>query len=249
MASIENDIRALANPERAVQSQRYFKTGPGEYGEGDTFVGLTVPQTRTVARRHRDASRTDILAAANSPIHEVRLCALHILVDQFRRARVAADRASILNDLLQLIADNRVNNWDLIDSSAPYIGAAVFERPDPLVLLNSLAASPSLWERRAAIMFTAAAIRLGNFAPTLHISVALLNDTHDLIHKATGWMLREVGKKDIAALRTFLGNHATTMPRTMLRYAIEKLPPSERAHWLAARGQTKGAPPEGDAPI
>ncbi len=226
---------ALANPVKAQHSQRYFKTGPGEYGEGDTFAGLTVPHTRAVARRHRDATRTDILTAAASPIHEVRLCALHILVDQFRRAHEPAHRASILNDLLQLIADNRVNNWDLIDSSAPYIGAAVLERPDPPALLHHLAASPNLWERRAAIMFTAAAIRRGDYEPTLIISADLLADPHDLIHKATGWMLREVGKRDIEALRTFLAKHSTAMPRTMLRYAIEKMAPEERALWLGRR--------------
>ena len=225
-------LNALGNPVIAAHSQRYFKTGPGEYGEDDTFIGIRVPVTRTVVRQFKDLSTPEIVELAQSPIHEHRLCAVLILTGQFKRAKTVQQRAELFEILLMLVSSGRVNNWDLVDSSAPYIGAYLLDMPDYRGLLLGLAQSEDLWERRTAVMLTAALIRAGIYQPTLELCELLMSDTHDLIHKATGWMLRVVGDKDRGVLREYLDTHAATMPRTMLRYAIEHLDKPERDHFL-----------------
>lgn len=228
-------LKKLADPERAKHSARYFKTGPGEYGEGDKFLGLTVPQTRTVARKFKNLEPAELYELVHNEWHEARLCALHILVDQFRRTKLEAGRQEIFEHYLRLLDDNVVNNWDLIDSSAPYLGAYLLGRSETTPLLFELSQSTSVWKRRASIIFTFALIRADVYEPSIKIAEQLIGDTHDLIHKATGWMLREVGNRNLTELRAFLTNHAAYMPRTMLRYAIEKLSAEERAEWLAKK--------------
>jgi len=231
--AIERELDALADPERAAHSQRFFRTEPGGYGEGDRFLGVPVPEQRRVARRHRDAPLDHCERLLESPIHEHRFVALAILVERFKRAD-AAEREAIAD--LYLAKRQRVNNWDLVDASAEHLLAErAAERPG---LLDELAASPSVWDRRIAVMTTFAYIKAGEAEPTLRLAERLLHDEHDLIHKAVGWMLREVGKRvDAALLRGFLDRHAAKMPRTMLRYAIERLPAEERRHYMDARAR------------
>lgn len=232
LATLKREIRALADPERARASAWYFKTGPGEYGHGDRFLGLTAPQARAVARRHRDLPLAKALALLRSPVHEDRGIALLILVDQYGRTDARA-REEIVAAYL---AHTRwVNNWDLVDLSAPRIlGLHLLGRSTRL--LDRLAASPCLWERRIAVLATFAFIRDARFEPSFRLAARLMDDREDLIHKAVGWMLREVGHRDLAALRRFLAEHAAHMPRTMLRYAIEKMTQVERRKWMAQRG-------------
>ena len=232
VVEVMNTLNELGNPVIAAHSQRYFKTGPGEYGEGDVFIGIRVPVTRTVVRQFKDLSTPEIVELAQSPIHEHRLCAVLILTSQFKRAKTVQQRAELFEILLMLVSSGHVNNWDLVDSSAPYIGAYLLEMPDYSDLLLALAQSEDLWERRTAVMLTAALIRAGIYQPTLELCELLMTDTHDLIHTATGWMLRVVGDQDIAVLRGFLDTYSATMPRTMLRYAIEHLDKPERDHYL-----------------
>ena len=232
VVEVMDTLNVLGNPVIAEHSQRYFKTGPGEYGEGDTFIGIRVPVTRTVVRQFKDLSTPEIVELAQSPIHEHRLCAVLILTGQFKRAKTVQQRAELFEILLMLVSSGRVNNWDLVDSSAPYIGAYLSDMPEYWGLLLGLAQSEDLWERRTAVMLTAALIRAGIYQPTLELCELLMSDTHDLIHKATGWMLRVVGDSDREVLREFLDTHAATMPRTMLRYAIEHLDKPERDHFL-----------------
>jgi len=225
--ALKRRLRTVANRERATHSLRFFKTGPGQYGEGDRFLGLTVPEMRRVVREFRELPLAGAEALLASPWHEERLVALMILVEQYRRTPAA--RAAIYR--LYLGRTDRINNWDLVDVSAAHVvGAHLAERSRKP--LYRLARSKSLWERRIAIVATQHFIRRNDFADTLAIARLLLRDRHDLIHKATGWMLREVGKRDEAALRAFLDEHAPTMPRTMLRYAIERFPPPLRRHYL-----------------
>jgi 3-methyladenine DNA glycosylase AlkD len=222
-------LKALADPRQAANLQRFFKTGPGEYGEGDVFLGLTVPQIRGLAREVRGA--VDLETAAGllpSEIHEARLLGLLLLVSLFERGD-AAQREAIYR--LYLASTDRINNWDLVDLSAPNIvGTWLVERSRKP--LYRLAKSPSLWERRIAVLATFAFIRRGEFDDILRIAELLLGDRHDLMHKAVGWMLREVGKRDVKTLEEFLGRHVSAMPRTMLRYAIEKFPEPQRKAWL-----------------
>jgi 3-methyladenine DNA glycosylase AlkD len=226
------ELRALRKPTRAHDMQRFFKTAPGEYGEGDIFLGLTVPQVRIVAKDYCDLELSEIEKLSASQFHEIRLCGLIILSNQFKATTDLKIKKSIFNFYMKQMKLGRVNNWDLVDVSAPTIGEYLVEVADPLPVLRKLARSNSLWERRIAVLFTFAFIRVGDFAPTMEISERLLGDSHDLIHKAVGWLLREVGKRDPFLLRSFLDAHAHEMPRTMLRYSIEKLPESERQKWL-----------------
>jgi 3-methyladenine DNA glycosylase AlkD len=227
-AEIKRRLRTHADPSRVGVLRNFFKTGPGEYGEGDEFIGVTVPALRQVCRECRGAALGEIRVLLRSPIHEDRLLALLLLADAFVRGD-RAERQSVYEFYLANTA--RINNWDLVDSSAPAIvGGWLHDRSR--APLRVLAKSPSLWERRVAIVATAYFIRRGEFDDTLAIARLLLHDSHDLIHKAVGWMLREVGKKDGAAERRFLDTHAPDMPRTMLRYAIEKFPPAEREAYL-----------------
>ncbi len=226
---IERRLRALGDRDRATHSLRFFRTGPGDYGEGDRFLGLTVPQIRALAREHRDASLDALEQLLQSPWHEARLLALVILVEQHRRGD-AALRDAIHQ--LYLRNTHRVNNWDLVDCSAAEIVGAHLRDADRS-LLATLARSASLWERRMAMIATADYIRRGDFRDALRVAAILLDDAHDLIHKACGWMLREVGKRDQAAEERFLRKYARRMPRTMLRYAIERFPERLRRQYLA----------------
>jgi 3-methyladenine DNA glycosylase AlkD len=227
--AIRRRLRELADPDDAAFLQRFFKTGPGQYGEGDRFLGIRVPVLRGLARDYRDISHTAALELLRSRWHEERLLALIILVNSYS-AGDAAMREEIYRSYLAHTAF--INNWDLVDASAPNIvGAHLW--PDDVAPLVALAGSPSLWERRIAIVATHHFTRQLSYEPTLHISELLLNDRHDLIHKATGWMLREVGKRDQETLERFLRGHCREMPRTALRYAIERFPPRLRKTYMA----------------
>ncbi|MEQ1760212.1 MAG: DNA alkylation repair protein [Vicinamibacterales bacterium] len=225
---IERDLHALANPKRAIDLQRFFKTGPGGYGEGDRFLGLTMPQVRQLARTHGAASLKDIERLLESPWHEARTLALVLMVNQYAQASEPARRAIYR---LYLARTDRINNWDLVDVSAPgVVGAHLLMRQRGV--LRRLARSRNLWERRIAMVSTAAFIRNDQFDDTLALADMLLTDPHDLMHKAVGWMLREVGKRDEKMLRRFLDRHAARMPRTALRYALERLTPRQRQHYM-----------------
>lgn len=209
--------------------QRFFKTGKGEYGEGDVFLGVTVPVQRQVARRFQDLPLAEAARLLKSSVHEERLTALFILVAAFKNAG-AAVRKKIFG--LYLKNARRINNWDLVDSSAPnVVGAYLIDKPR--AVLYRLAQSPNLWERRIAMLATYAFIRRNDFQATLTIAKMQLQDKHDLMHKAVGWMLREVGNRDRAAEEAFLQRHYRTMPCTMLRYAVEKFDERTRKAYLA----------------
>ena len=228
LATVRRELEALANPVDAVFLQRFFRTGPGEYGEGDRFLGIRVPAIRLLAHQCRDLPLRSVISLLHSPWHEARLLALLVFVGQYRRGG-PAERETIHQ--AYLANTQFINNWDLVDSSAEHIvGAHV--TPGDISLLQRLARSGSLWERRIAILATFHWIRRGVFDPTLRIAEMLLHDRHDLIHKAAGWMLREVGKRDQEREEEFLRVHAATMPRTMLRYAIERFPEPLRLQYL-----------------
>ena len=235
-AAIRARLRALASPEIAAQAARFFKSGVGEYGAGDRFLGVRVPEVRRVAREFRAAPLGAALALLRSPLHEERLLALVLLVARFERGD-ESDRARIYAQFRKH-TPRYVNNWDLVDTSAAPIVGAYLETRDRGPLYE-LARSPNLWERRVAIIATFAYIRKREFADTLAVAKRLLADREDLIHKAVGWMLREVGNRDRTALERFLREHHAAMPRTMLRYAIEKLPERRRLAYL--RGTVRKA--------
>lgn len=223
------ELRRIANPDDAQFLQRFFKTGPGEYGAGDVFLGIRVPATRGVAKQFRELALPEIGKLLRAKEHEARLLAVIILGEQFKRADETHRRA--IFDLY-LANTAYINNWDIVDSSAPQIvGAHLFG--GSARVLDKLAKSESLWERRIGIIATLYFIKRDDFEPTLRIAKTLLHDKHDLIHKAVGWMLREVGNRDQAVLVEFLDEHTAKMPRTMLRYAIEKFAPAVRATYLA----------------
>lgn len=223
LPALRRELQTLADPIRAEGLQRFFKAGPGEYGEGDRFLGLRVPQLRRLSRAYRKLEWRHLLELLGSPGHEERLLALLILVEQYRRA-TDAEREAIYQ--LYLSNTRQINNWDLVDSSAEHIVGAHLE-PHDLGVLERLARSTSLWERRIAVMATFRWTKQGRFEPTLHLARLLLHDPEDLIHKATGWMLREV-KRDRVREEEFLREHYRTMPRTMLRYALEHFPEAGR---------------------
>lgn len=229
---IQREMRALGTPERAAGSMRFFRTGPGEYGEGDRFIGLTVPEVRTFAKRHRDLARDDVLALLHSPWHEERLLALLIMVDAHARGE-ATTRAELTREYLANSA--YVNNWDLVDASAAQLLGSMID-PRELSVLDRLVVSWSLWERRIAMVATHHHIKRDELRPALYVAERLLGDRHDLIHKAVGWMLREVGKRDTRTLLDFLAAHHARLPRTSLRYAIERFTPDERRALLAGEG-------------
>lgn len=228
--AVRADLAAVADPEDAAFLQRFFKTGPGEYGEGDVFIGVRVPAIRAVVKRHRGMPFAEIDRLVDSPVHEERLAALLLLVDAYRRAPEAT-----VERFLDAVRRGRVNNWDLVDSSAEHIlGPWLLDRDRSL--LFELAASPSLWERRVAVLATFAFIKHGDASTTLELAERLLGDREDLMHKAVGWMLREVGKRvDRGLLLGFLDAHAARMPRTMLSYATEHFAPEQRARYRALR--------------
>lgn len=230
--SLSNRVRALADPARVPILQIFFKTGKGQYAEGDRFIGIRVPQLRALCRECRGAGVAEAAPLLRSPIHEERLFALLLLVDAFRRADEAGKRA--IYDFY-LSNTSSINNWDLVDASAEHIvGGWLRERSK--APLTKLARSRNLWERRIAMVATLHFIRSGKLSETFRIADLLMDDRHDLIHKASGWMLREAGKRDVAALRKYLAPRCGKMPRTMLRYAIERFPEAERRAYL------RGAP-------
>jgi 3-methyladenine DNA glycosylase AlkD len=221
-------LREFADRDRAVFVQGFFKTGPGQYGEGDRFLGIRVPDLRKVAREFRWLPLADLRALLRSEWHEDRLLALVILVDQFERGD-AKTRNAIYR--LYLASTANINNWDLVDASAPQIVGGHLAKRSRKPLYR-LVKSKSVWERRISLLATYHFIRMGEFNDTFALTESLLGDEHDLIHKAGGWMLREVGKRDRAALESFLRKHAAKMPRTLLRYAIERFPPSTRRRFM-----------------
>lgn len=229
---ISKALRALGNRQIADHSQRFFKTGPGQYGEGDRFLGIRVPDIRLRAKAFDPfVSLSETLRLLHSPFHEERLCALLMMVRKFEKGQ-PAEKQIIFKAYLE--NTSAVNNWDLVDLSAHHIvGTHLLDRSANR--LCRLAQSDNLWERRIAVVATYAFIKNRRYEEILAIAKRLLNDPEDLIHKATGWMLREAGKRDVAILRAFLEKHAVSMPRTMLRYAIEKFPDEERKRYLAMK--------------
>jgi 3-methyladenine DNA glycosylase AlkD len=227
-AAIQEELENLADPAHAAILSRFFKTGPGEYGAGDRFRGLRVPVLRKLARKYRTLSLPGAVSLLQSAFHEDRLLALLILIQRYYPGD-----AALRGEIHRLYLEHRrlVNNWDLVDASAPHLlGHYLRERPkDPL---TRLAASRVLWDRRMAIIATFDFIRQGECDETLRVARLLLGDPEDLIHKAVGWMLREVGKREAAAAEAFLAAHYRRMPRTMLRYAIEKFPEARRQAYL-----------------
>jgi 3-methyladenine DNA glycosylase AlkD len=225
------EMDGVADERKARNLAWFFKTGPGEYGEGDQFIGLTVPISRKIALRHTHLPLTEISKLLASPIHEHRFVAFEILVAQYERADETG-RQQIFDYYLH--NTHRANNWDLVDTSCRYIvGRHLVTRPKPHLLLDELASSPMLWERRIAIVSTFAFLANGETKETFRIARKLLNDKEPLIHKAVGWLLREAGKVSRAELVKFLEKHAAKMPRTTLRYAIERFPAEERKQWLS----------------
>ncbi len=221
-------MKTLADPQVAAQSQRFFKTGPGQYGEGDHFIGIRVPVLRRLARKYRALGMEAVESLLQSKTHEHRQVALFILVGQFKRGSETTRQR-----IYTLYQRNlgHINNWDLVDASAPHIVGAWLENRSRSPL-KRLARADALWERRMAILATFHYIRKGEFEETLRMAQMLLKDREDHIHKAVGWMLREVGKRAPETAVVFLRRHFRAMPRTMLRYAIEKFPEAKRQAYL-----------------
>lgn len=205
---------------------RFFKTGPGDYGAGDKFIGVVVPDQRKIAKKYKDLSLIDLQTLLDSPIHEHRLTALFILIFQFK-----ASPQKIYNFYLKNLKN--INNWDLVDSSAPKIMGQYLKDKKNRDILYKLVKSKNLWRRRIAVLTTYTFIKNNDFKDCLKLSKILLNDDHDLIHKATGWMLREIGKIDLSVLLKFLDKNYKKMPRTMLRYSLEKLSETKRQYYLS----------------
>ena len=227
-AEIIGLLEAMGDPERARVSRSFFKTGPGQYGEGDLFVGLTVPQVRALAKEVHPLPHAEVIRLLHSPLHEARLLALFLLIKTYDTGDEPV-RERIFTQYLQ--STRSINNWDLVDCSAEHIvGAHLWARDRSL--LDTLAASDLLWERRISILATFHFIKRGEFNETLRIAERLLGDREDLMHKAVGWMLREVGKRDLPSEEAFLQAHYREMPRTMLRYAIERFPEPVRQRYL-----------------
>ena len=227
---LQNMLNQHASDTDAIFLQRFFKTGPGEYGEGDQFIGLRVPQTRQICRDFFDLSIDQIEVMLESPIHEHRLAGLIIMSNQAKSKKFPTNYKELLYELY-LRRTDRINNWDLVDTSCrDVVGGYLMDKPRDI--LYQLAESNDLWERRIAIVSTWEFIRHGDLDDTFRLSKVLKNDKQDLIHKASGWMLREAGKKDVNRLVEFLDENATTMPRTMLRYSIEKLPEAQGRYYL-----------------
>jgi len=225
---VQRELEILGNLEVARFSQRFFKTGPGEYGEGDLFRGIRVPVLRRVAKDYKNLSLPETLKLLHSPYHEDRLVALLILIHHYASGNDAV-RLQVYNSYLKHA--RFINNWDLVDCSAPQIVGTHLRHKDRQILY-ALARSSNLWERRIAILATFDFIKRGEVADTLKLAGLLLPDSEDLIHKAVGWMLREVGKRDLQSAEGFLRKHHGQMPRTMLRYAIERFPERKRRRYL-----------------
>lgn len=228
---ILQELLSVANPEKASFLQGFFKTGKGQYAEGDVFLGLVVPLTRSIAKANKQTPLSELEILMQSEYHEARLCALLILVEQFKKAS-KSERSAIYSFYLNHAG--RINNWDLVDISCPYIvGGYLLDKDRSL--LYELAESNHLWSQRIAIVSTVTFIRKGEFIDILALAEKLLTHEHDLMHKAVGWMLREVGKKDRGTLTDFLERNASRMPRTALRYSIEHYPEEERKSFLSVK--------------
>lgn len=229
---VQKALRVYAQPGKAQAYCRFFKTGKGEYGEGDRFIGVTVPETRSVTKLFSGLSNFEIRILLRSPVHEDRLAGLLILVKKFQCAGTEKQRSEVCGFYLQ----NRkaVNNWDLVDVSADKILGAYLEKR-PRSILRKLIRSSNVWERRMAMVSCFHFIRKHDFETPLELAACLLRDPHDLMHKAAGWMLREIGKRNVAVLEGFLKKHSRVMPRTMLRYAIERFPEARRKAYLHSR--------------
>ena len=228
LLSWQQRLKASARPEKIAILSSFFKCGKGEYGEGDLFLGINVPDNRAISAKYYALPLDQIAEMLHSPYHEFRLAALLALVRRYERCR--DDRQAIVDFYLQNTA--YINNWDLVDLSCPKIIGDYVLREQCPELLERLSQSTSMWEKRIAIVSSLTLIRAGLFEPTITIAESLLNHPHDLIHKATGWMLREIGKKNIDVLRSFLDKFTPQMPRTALRYAIEKMDSVERTHYM-----------------
>lgn len=228
LLELRKEIKKKANPQKAKLLQGFFKTGKGQYGEGDVFLGIMVPIQREIVKRCHDLSLTDVQKLLNSKIHEERLIALLILVSQFKRDDIQKRKAIFK---FYLKNTRNINNWDLVDLTAPNI-AGQFLIDKNRKILYKLVKSKNLWEKRIVVLSTFAFIKYGQFKDALRVAEILLKDEHDLIHKAVGWMLREIGKRNLVAEEEFLKNHYRNMPRTMLRYAIEKFPEKKRIKYL-----------------
>lgn len=224
----EEALFALADAGKAETAARYFQSGPGQYGEGDRFLGIRVPVIRETARQFNTLTLDDCATLLQSPYNEVRLLALDVMVRRFAKGKT--DVQTAVYDCFMQHRD-RINNWNLVDGSAPYISGPYLLKRDRSILWD-LARSPVLWDRRIAVLSTFAFIRAGDLDDALQLYALLLKDPHDLMHKACGWMLRELGKRDETRLLAFLKTHYADLPRTMLRYAIEKFPPEQRSAML-----------------
>jgi 3-methyladenine DNA glycosylase AlkD len=237
LAELRQELRQYSNPRRVKELEWFYKTEPGGYGEGDKFLGPMVPQTRSVAANHYKLDRADLDELFRSEYHEERLCGLVILTKQFERAKSPADKSELYDYYLSLYELGAVNSWDLVDVSANRFGKHLLGDPNRIEKVMARTQSENLWVQRSAIILTFPMIAEYDFEPTIATCTALVNHKHDLIHKAVGWALREVGKRELTPLREFLEIHAATMPRTALRYAIEKLSEKERADWLSRRAR------------
>lgn len=231
ISKLRSKIKTLADKEVAETMQWFFKTGKGDYGEGDIFIGLKVPVQRKLASKFKELSLDEIKKLLSSSIHEERLISLFILIEKYQKADEKGKKV-IFNFYLKNIKG--INNWDLVDISAPKIVGRYLLEKDKSILFK-FAASKNLWERRIAILSTQEFIKNNNYKPTLQLAKMLVKDKHDLIHKAVGWMLREIGKKDIALEENFLKVHYKEMSRTTLRYAIEKFPETKRKKYLQGK--------------
>ena len=231
LSELRRKIKAIASPNIAKTMQWFFKTGKGEYGEGDVFVGLKVPTQRVLAREFEDLTLRDLKSLLNSRVHEERLISLFILVHKYEKGNQKVKKQIFSFYIKNL---KGVNNWDLVDLSAPKIVGNYLLDKDKNLLIN-FAVSENLWERRIAILSTQEFIKNKKYDTTLRVARILMNDEHDLIHKAVGWMLREIGKRDSNTEKKFLKVYYKKMPRTMLRYAIEKLPEAERKKYLQSK--------------
>lgn len=226
---LQNNLAKAANTEKAVFLQRFFKAGKGEYAEGDVLIGVTVPATRKIVRQFHSMPLIEVQELLRSPIHEHRLAALFILVWQYEHSSAPVQKRIYQ---LYLRSTKYVNNWDLVDSSAPYIVGGYLLNQKDRSILDKLAMSGNLWKQRIALLATYQFIKQKQFNDTLRLAALLLHHKHDLIHKAIGWMLREVGNRDMTVEEKFLKSYYKTMPRTALRYAIEKFPYAKRQKYL-----------------
>lgn len=234
-ADVIAELQAYASEEDARALRRFFKTGPGEYGEGDQFIGVRVPVTRKICKKYAGLPLTEVEILLASPFHEHRLAATIIVSGQYKKADEAL-RQQLFALYLRALDDNQINNWDIVDTSCEHVVGA-HARDHDAAILHRLAQDDRLWHNRTAMISCFAWLRRGELGATMDIVDRLWREPHDLLQKAVGWMLRETGKRvDVAVLLDFLDRHAHEMPRTELRYAIEHLPSEQRKHWLTRRG-------------